>query len=191
MTDPARRPQFVIAYDFTPAAEEALIRGIDAAARAPEHVLHVLAAIDPARGIAIEPTRDVTYQYAERIQARVAERIAGALAGRDVAVHYFVHARIGDAAEEILSLARELGADLIFIGSRGRTGLERVLLGSVSERVVREAGCPVLVARHKDYADVKLREVVAFDHPNKRYVKPHRYSYIDQRVILRPDDWPL
>ena len=186
-----RRPQFVIAYDFTPAAEEALIRGIDAAARAPEHVLHVITAIDPSHGLAIEPTRDVTYPYAERIQARVADRIAAALAGRDAAVNYYVHARIGDAAEEIISLAGEIGADLIFIGSRGRTGLERVLLGSVSERVVREAGCAVLVARHKEYPDVPLRDVRAFEHPNKRYVRPHRYSYVDQRVITRPDDWPL
>jgi nucleotide-binding universal stress UspA family protein len=190
MTAP-RRPQFVIAYDLTPAAEEALIRGIDAAARAPEHVLHVLAAIDPSHGLAIEPTRDVTYQYAERMQERVAERVAAALAGRDAPINYFVHARIGDAADEILALSRELGADLVFIGSRGRTGLGRVLLGSVSERVVREAGCPVLVARHKDYPDVALRDVVANDHPHKRYVRPHRYAYIDQRVITRPDDWPL
>jgi nucleotide-binding universal stress UspA family protein len=192
MTDLPRRPQFVVAYDFSPSAEEALMRAIDAASRAPQHVLHVVAAIDPSHGLAVLPTADVTYGYAERIQDLVAERITATLAGRaGAAVHYFVHARIGGAADEILLLAEEIGADLIFVGSHGRTGLRRALLGSVSERVVREARCPVLVARHKDYADVDLRAAISADRPHRRYVRPHRYSYVDERVITRPDDWPL
>jgi nucleotide-binding universal stress UspA family protein len=186
-----RKPQFIVAYDFSASAEEALIRAIDAAVRAPEHVLHVVAAIDPDHGLAVVPSNEVTYGYAEQIQGKVADRIAAALAGRDAAVHYFVHARIGSPADEILSLAKEIGADLIFIGSRGNTGLRRALLGSVSERVVREADCPVLVARQKGYPDVDLRAVIKVDQPHRRYVRPHRYSYIEQRVITRPDEWPL
>jgi nucleotide-binding universal stress UspA family protein len=41
-----------------------------------------------------------------------------------------------------------LGADLIVIGSRGLSGMKRLLMGSVSESVVRHAHCPVLVVRH-------------------------------------------
>ena len=44
-------------------------------------------------------------------------------------------------------MARELGADLIVMGTHGRTGLRRLLMGSVAERVVREAPCPVLTVR--------------------------------------------
>jgi nucleotide-binding universal stress UspA family protein len=48
---------------------------------------------------------------------------------------------------EIIRTARDLPADLIVMGTHGRTGLKHVLLGSVAEKVVRKAGCPVLVVR--------------------------------------------
>lgn len=54
---------------------------------------------------------------------------------------------VGDAVWEICRAAEREHADLIIMGSHGRTGLSHVLLGSVAERVVRHAACPVLVAR--------------------------------------------
>jgi nucleotide-binding universal stress UspA family protein len=57
------------------------------------------------------------------------------------------HLRIGGAAEEIVDLAEELGAGLIVMGSRGRGGIRRALMGSVSDSVVQHAHCPVLIAR--------------------------------------------
>ena len=53
----------------------------------------------------------------------------------------------GNEAEHITGLAEELGADLIVIGSRGLSGMKRLVMGSVSESVVRHAHCPVLVMR--------------------------------------------
>jgi nucleotide-binding universal stress UspA family protein len=50
-------------------------------------------------------------------------------------------------AEEIVSLAEEIGAGLIVIGSRGLGGIRRALMGSVSDSVVRHAHCPVMVVR--------------------------------------------
>jgi len=50
----------------------------------------------------------------------------------------------GDPAGTILRVARELPADLIVMGTHGRTGLARLLMGSVAEQVVRKASCPVL-----------------------------------------------
>ena len=50
--------------------------------------------------------------------------------------------------ENSVGLAEELGADLIVLGSRGLGGMKRLLMGSVSESVVRHAHCPVLVVRH-------------------------------------------
>jgi len=50
-------------------------------------------------------------------------------------------------AEEIVSLAEEIGAGLIVVGSRGLGGIRRALIGSVSDSVVRHAHCPVLVVR--------------------------------------------
>jgi nucleotide-binding universal stress UspA family protein len=57
------------------------------------------------------------------------------------------HLRRGRAGEEVIVLAEETGADLIAIGSSGRGGVRRALMGSVSDSVVRHAHCPVMVAR--------------------------------------------
>ncbi len=53
----------------------------------------------------------------------------------------------GGAADRILAVAEARGADLIVVGTHGRTGLNRVLLGSVADRVIRSAACPVVTAR--------------------------------------------
>jgi len=53
----------------------------------------------------------------------------------------------GDPASEIVRYARESGTDLIVMGTHGRTGLERLLMGSVAEKVMREATCSVLVVK--------------------------------------------
>lgn len=183
MTSAAPRPvQVVVAFDFSPSAELALARAIEIAARAPQHVLHIVTALDAT-----------TYDAADQVQRGIAERAIAALDGRPNAaeVQFYVHARIGKPVDEILGLARDVGADLIVIGSHGKTGIERALLGSVSERVVREAGCPVMVARTKTYADVELLRMTPRPHGQPHYVAPHRYHYVDRRAQLRPTDWPI
>ncbi|MEX0725430.1 MAG: universal stress protein [Planctomycetaceae bacterium] len=55
--------------------------------------------------------------------------------------------RTGEPFVEIIRYAKERNIDLIVLGTHGRTGLTHVLLGSVAERVVRKAGCPVLTVR--------------------------------------------
>ncbi|MEJ7600270.1 MAG: universal stress protein [Kofleriaceae bacterium] len=181
--------QVVVAYDFSPSAEHALSRAIEVASRAPQHVLHVLTAVDPHD----RPPSGGSHDNPERIQQLVVEVMKLAFAGRPGAaeVQFFVHARIGKPAQEILQLASEVGADLIFIGSHGKSGLERMVLGSISERVVREARCAVLVARPKGYPQIELLKVVPFDHARVAHREPHRYSYTDNQVIARPADWPL
>jgi nucleotide-binding universal stress UspA family protein len=55
--------------------------------------------------------------------------------------------RRGHAADELLRAIEETGADLVVVGSRGRSAIARFFLGSVAERVVRHAPCPALLAR--------------------------------------------
>jgi nucleotide-binding universal stress UspA family protein len=54
----------------------------------------------------------------------------------------------GHPADTIVRVAQERGADLIVMSTHGRTGLQHVVLGSVAEKVVRLAPCPVLTVKH-------------------------------------------
>jgi len=56
-------------------------------------------------------------------------------------------------SDEILRVAEEIHCDMIVLGTHGRTGLGRLLLGSVSEQVVRRANCPVTTVRHLSPAE--------------------------------------
>jgi nucleotide-binding universal stress UspA family protein len=183
----------VVAFDFSHSAHAALERAIGIAARAPWHVLHVVCAIHPRVPFPALPADRIDIAYADRVQEAASEEIAALLDTVPLAepVHYFVHARIGrKPADEILGVAEDVGADLIVIGSKGLTGLERVMLGSTSERVVREAGCTVEVARPRRYAYKPLLEIVEHQ-ADRHYVPPHRYHYDERRVDHRPEHWPL
>lgn len=76
---------------------------------------------------------------------RYLEKIAGSLREATSTVQTFVAA--GDPAHEILEIAGREGVDLVIMATRGRSGLVRGLLGSVTDRVLRESRCPVLVVR--------------------------------------------
>ncbi len=61
----------------------------------------------------------------------------------------------GNTFLEIIQAARDDDVDMIVMGTHGRTGLAHVLIGSVAERVVREAPCPVLTVKHPEHEFVK------------------------------------
>ncbi len=59
--------------------------------------------------------------------------------------------RTGTAFLEIINYARDVEADLIVVGTHGRTGISHILIGSVAEKVVRKAPCPVLSVKHPEH----------------------------------------
>ncbi len=92
----------------------------------------------------LDVVRDLDRWAADRL-----DRWAAQLAGKTPAPVTKL-CRLGHPGAEILKVLDEEPAfDLVVLGSHGRTGLERVLLGSVAETVVRHASCPVLVARRR------------------------------------------
>jgi nucleotide-binding universal stress UspA family protein len=83
-------------------------------------------------------------ETAERLRKFVRENLGdpGAVAGRQVGIHV----RAGDVAEEIATFAREVEAQLVVVGSHGREGMLKKILGSTSERVLACSTVPVLLA---------------------------------------------
>jgi nucleotide-binding universal stress UspA family protein len=63
------------------------------------------------------------------------------------------HLRMGAVDLEVVALAKELGVDLIVMGSRGHRGIRRAIEGSISDGVIRHAPCPVLVVRSHERAE--------------------------------------
>lgn len=59
--------------------------------------------------------------------------------------------KTGEPDAEVISLAKEIGANLIVVGSRGQSPLKRPPIGSVSSSIVRHAHCPVMVVREEQH----------------------------------------
>jgi universal stress protein A len=89
---------------------------------------------------------EMYYGIAEPDQKEIERMLAAVRPTRDDVPH---ESRIitGAPADAIVDLAAEVDADMIVMGTHGRTGLGRLLMGSVAELVVRRAGCPVLTVR--------------------------------------------
>ena len=96
-----------------------------------------------------EVLEEAAAEMTEQARQKLGE-IASQLEGCQVEVAVLRHASPGEALAEH---AAEIGADLVIVGSHGRTGLRRILLGSVAERVVRLAKCAVLVVRPEGEED--------------------------------------
>lgn len=88
----------------------------------------------------------------------VTEKLRALAAKSRVPATPVLHA--GPAGEVICWVAQERNCDLIVLGTHGRTGLVHLLLGSVSEHVMRHARCPVLTVRMREAKEPKLAEPV-------------------------------
>jgi universal stress protein A len=90
-------------------------------------------------------------EFAQETREKLAERLRKLTEAGQTKARQLV--RLGRAWQEIVEIAREQTADLIVIGTHGYTGLRHVFMGSVAEKVVRHAPCPVLTVRpdEKDF----------------------------------------
>jgi universal stress protein A len=162
----------LVPTDLSDPAEHALRYAIEEAAlhHAKMTVLHVLSehagtevyyvadgpgggasqeAVDPSgggplRSFALSPPTVVRHDPGEVARTQMQDLMRGQFQGT-----WEVEVVTGHPADAIVRVAQERGADLIVMGTHGRTGLQHVLLGSVAEKVVRTAPCPVLTVRHK------------------------------------------
>ena len=140
-----RKKSIVVPVDFSGGSVEAIQTALDVAESPDQvHIVHVVMPLDQMSPGAIWGTIDdesrvdaVNSHFSDFLQQH-------GFHGLDPTV------RIGDPGLKITELASEVKADLIVIPSHGYHGIKRVLLGSVTERVIRFADCPVLVLRRPD-----------------------------------------
>jgi nucleotide-binding universal stress UspA family protein len=161
--------RILVPVDFSDSSARALS---DAAKRAAESggslvIVHVVPANYGWLGIGRDESRDLDRslqkQAADRLRAFADKNI-----GHKVAADMEV--RVGQPAEEIIASARESKCDSIVLSTRGLTGLDRLLIGSVADRVARLAPCPVVLIRPgKRPASRKQRgpAVMRFKHGSK------------------------
>lgn len=146
----------LVATDFSPASETALVYG-RALARTFNGTLHVLHVVDnlaarlsyadaSVAGVAPPELQGQLERDArERMETFVAETDRGEL--RAVTM-----LRVSNSiATAISEYAREASVDVIVIGATGRGAINRMLTGSVADKIIRQAPCPVLVVRHPEH----------------------------------------
>ncbi|NUU59109.1 universal stress protein [Paenibacillus agri] len=140
--------KILLAYDGSKASNQALERAIELAKVTPGSSLHVVHAFDFPRffiGEALAPLpASVNKEYYD-LAVKTTEEVKGRLEAEGLNAH--VELLQGSPAEVILNYAKENGADVIVIGSRGLGGIREFVLGSVSHNVVQSARIPVLVVK--------------------------------------------
>jgi universal stress protein A len=130
-----------VSFDANSAAALDLARDLAEGTDAVVYLIHVVAA--PPIGsapIPMEPFPQSEHDARTALQQLALSHLEGR-------VRYELIARSGDPAGVIIDAAREFGADSIVMATHARKGISHLLLGSVAERVVREAPCPVLTIR--------------------------------------------
>lgn len=140
--------------DGSEAAEAAVEHAIRLA-RAFDATVHVLSVVEPIP--AVEMDAAMVHERLRESAQLAADSASEQLEAAGVAHESSV--RDGSAHRSILAEADEVGADLVVMGTHGRTGVGRVLLGSVTERVVRNADAPVLTVRYHPEDDEAAAEV--------------------------------
>jgi nucleotide-binding universal stress UspA family protein len=143
--------KILCAIDFSPPSRFALLQAAElAGSHGSELVLLHVREVPAVRAqLGLVPPPLESYESEAADAWRQLER-AGKAAEGIARSHVGVQMVEGSPVEDILRIAREREADLVVLGTHGRTGLRRAMLGSVAESVVRRAPCSVLVVRPEE-----------------------------------------
>jgi nucleotide-binding universal stress UspA family protein len=141
----------VVAVDFSETSADTIGAAIELA-RGQQHCVHLLNVVEDvlrAPGIAEAPTVD--WSEVQRGWIEAAEDRLVSLARRHALdpTRVTTAVAVGSPATEIVRYAYEHGAQAIVLGSHGHGAVRRFLLGSVADRVLRQASCPVMLVPHR------------------------------------------
>ena len=147
-----RITRILVPTDFSPTADAALDYAFGLAERfgASLQLLHVLDDPFVFEGMSAEAYIAEAPVLRSAMLADAREKLGHRAGPRQARVHVDTEVLFGHGARTIAEYAAERGVDLIVMGTHGRTGFAHLLLGSVAERLVRTAPCPVLTVRHPE-----------------------------------------
>ena len=138
--------QIVVPVDFTDTSDRALSYAVELARKFDSTITVVHAYQIPVYGFPADGSYITTADVAAQISTAAQGRLDAIIESQKLSnIPMTGILRDGVAWEEINAVAQEVNADLIIIGTHGRRGLARALLGSVAENVIRTAKIPVLV----------------------------------------------
>lgn len=193
----------VVGIDFSDTGDLAFDHALELANERENADVHVVYVEDeiamPRVPAALVGAQTESDEILGRVQKRATDRLdAFVKRARPRMKHIVAHVRRGNPADQIVQLAADLEADLIVVGTHGRRGLRRMLLGSVAEQVLRLARCPVFVVRPKDHE--ALGKVPEIEPPcpdcvrtrresggaklwcarhSEPHIRPHTYHYVE------------
>ena len=145
----------LVPFDFSETSKSALTYGRNLA-RAFDARLHVLHVADVISTSAAQFYPEGPGDPEARAKHVALNQLRAMLAAEETATDTQPVVRVApNPAGEIVDYAKEVHVDLIVIGTHGRTGVSRFLMGSVAEHVVRRAPCPVLVVRPSEHEFVQ------------------------------------
>jgi nucleotide-binding universal stress UspA family protein len=158
--------RIVAACDFSPLGERAVQEALRLCSTQAAAALHVITVAAQGTGGVLMPGAEPHLRSHEEAQEQARARLAQLLSDY-TAQHpqlplekIAVYVTTGNPSDCIVTLASAVDADLIVLGTHSRHGLERILLGSVAEEVVRRAPCGVFVIRPRDFLEgEKLPEI--------------------------------
>ena len=138
--------RIVCATDFSDTAEAAWDLAIELARthQAELVLVHVFSEMPVYPEVAVASIQSVWQEQRQWAEEQLAGRVEAA-AEHGLPARSLL--RTGSAPEEIVQAAGDESADLVVVGTHGRTGINRLVIGSVAERVVRVAPCPVLTVK--------------------------------------------
>ena len=151
----------LVPTDFSAPSDAALDYGRIVAGNlgASLHVLHVMDApvitCPMCSAVYVDESPPIDTELFEDARTRLAHRVTA-----NDRIQYAATTDIvfGTPARAIVSYASERGMDLIIMGTHGRSGMAHLLMGSVAEKVVRAAPCPVLTVRQAPIGEIRLAE---------------------------------
>ncbi|WP_430506089.1 universal stress protein [Haloparvum sp. PAK95] len=139
--------EILVPTDGSPAADAAIERAVDLADKYDARV-HALYVVDGAAYSTLEAGSEIVIEALEAEGEEATERVAEAAA--DAGVEATTTVTTGTAYRTIQDYVDDNDIDLIVMGTHGRQGLDRYLLGSVTERVVRTSDVPVMTVRQEE-----------------------------------------